>query len=114
MLGGQFKEGVARRSPDRVTPLALRPTQSVVSCAARHRDCRHCPPAKRGPPLAETLTDMNGLVEEGSVRHTGVSNFGSRLLGGACRLSDAPIFANQAQPHRPRTCGACTAATTCC
>jgi len=52
-----------------------------------------------GPPLAETLTAMNELVEEGLVRHIGVSNFDIRLLDEARRLSDAPIVANQVQFH---------------
>jgi len=51
------------------------------------------------PPLAETLSAMNELVDEGLVRHIGVSNFDVRRLDRARRLSDAPIFANQVQFH---------------
>jgi len=51
------------------------------------------------PPLEETLTAMNDLVEAGLVRHLGVSNFDIRLLDRARRLSDAPIVANQVQFH---------------
>jgi diketogulonate reductase-like aldo/keto reductase len=50
-------------------------------------------------PLAETLGAMNELVEEGLVRHLGVSNFDRPLLDRARRLSDAPIAANQVQFH---------------
>ncbi len=52
-----------------------------------------------GPPLAETLTAMNELVDEGLVRHVGVSNFDVRRLDEARRLSEAPIVTNQVQFH---------------
>jgi len=52
-----------------------------------------------GAPLAETLGAMNDLVDDGLVRHLGVSNFGVDRLAEARRLSDAPILTDQVQFH---------------
>lgn len=60
-------------------------------------------PADRIPigttPLAETLGAMNELVENGTVRHIGVSNFDIDRLDEARNLSEAPILTNQVQYH---------------
>jgi diketogulonate reductase-like aldo/keto reductase len=48
-------------------------------------------------PLAETFGAMADLVDDGLVRHVGVSNFDVRLLDRARSLGDVPIFANQVQ-----------------
>lgn len=48
-------------------------------------------------PLRETLAAMNGLVEEGKVRHLGVSNFGIDRLDRARELSEHGIVTNQVQ-----------------
>ncbi len=53
----------------------------------------------RMTPLSETLQAMEELVSQGRVRHTGVSNFPSKLVREACRLSNLPIFANQVEYH---------------
>lgn len=50
-------------------------------------------------PLRETLDAMSTLVEEGTVRHIGVSNFGVDRLDEARSLSEAPIFTDQVQFH---------------
>ncbi len=46
-------------------------------------------------PLEESFRVMNRLVEEGKVRHLGVSNFDRKLLDRACRLSETPLVTNQ-------------------
>ncbi len=48
-------------------------------------------------PLGETLGAVLELREQGAVRHIGVSNFPSRLVGEAQEI--APIFANQVEYH---------------
>jgi len=48
---------------------------------------------------AETLDAMNTLVDRGTVRHVGVSNFDVDLLEEARSLSEAPILTDQVQFH---------------
>ncbi|MEF8827126.1 MAG: aldo/keto reductase, partial [Halapricum sp.] len=47
----------------------------------------------------ETLRAMADLVDEGLVRHVGVSNFGVEKLRAAREASDVPIFTDQVQYH---------------
>lgn len=49
----------------------------------------------KGIPLAETFRALNQLVQEGKVRHLGVSNFNLRLLKQAVKLSATPLLTNQ-------------------
>ena len=52
-----------------------------------------------GTPLTETLDAMNELVDNGKVRHIGVSNFDLASLDKARQQSDSPILTDQVQYH---------------
>jgi 2,5-diketo-D-gluconate reductase B len=54
--------------------------------------------------FADTARAMTELVDDGLVRHVGVSNFSRRRLRKARRAADVPLFANQVQfhPYRPQ------------
>ncbi|NBC20934.1 MAG: aldo/keto reductase [Alphaproteobacteria bacterium] len=49
--------------------------------------------------LEETIAALNEVREAGLTRHIGVSNFTTRLLDEARRLSRAPILVNQVEFH---------------
>jgi diketogulonate reductase-like aldo/keto reductase len=49
----------------------------------------------RDIPLHETFRALNRLVEDGKVRHLGVSNFNLEQLKGAQALADTPLATNQ-------------------
>jgi diketogulonate reductase-like aldo/keto reductase len=56
-------------------------------------------PLSSAPDNAETLRAMNELVDAGTVRHIGVSNFGVDLLDEAREASEAPVLTDQVQYH---------------
>jgi 2,5-diketo-D-gluconate reductase B len=56
-------------------------------------------PLSNAPDHEETLRAMNELVDEGTVRNIGVSNFDIDLLDEARELSDAPVLTDQVQYH---------------
>lgn len=47
----------------------------------------------------ETLRAFDELVDEGRIRHVGVSNFDAKLVEEAQSALDAPLFANQVERH---------------
>jgi diketogulonate reductase-like aldo/keto reductase len=73
--------------------------ESLAKLGTDHVDLLLIHTPNRGTPLRETLDSMNELVEEGTIRHVGVSNFGVDRLERARSLSDAPIFTDQVQFH---------------
>lgn len=50
-------------------------------------------------PLAEQIGALNEVVAAGKVRHIGVSNYNTELMGEAVSLSKAPIVTNQIEYH---------------
>jgi 2,5-diketo-D-gluconate reductase B len=50
-------------------------------------------------PLAETIRALNAVKDAGQTRHIGVSNFTTRLIDEAVRLSDAPLVTDQVEYH---------------
>jgi diketogulonate reductase-like aldo/keto reductase len=50
-------------------------------------------------PLAETIEALNAVRAAGLTRHIGVSNFNTRLIEEAVRLSAAPLVTNQVEYH---------------
>ena len=56
-------------------------------------------PLSSAPDHEETLRAMNELVDRGTVRHIGVSNFDVDLLDAARESSDAPVLTDQVQYH---------------
>ncbi len=47
----------------------------------------------------ETMKGFNQLVDEGKIRHIGVSNFTPNLLEEALEISEKPLIANQVETH---------------
>lgn len=50
-------------------------------------------------PLAESTGALNDARSRGLTRHIGVSNYDAALLRETCRLSDAPVVADQCEYH---------------
>lgn len=50
-------------------------------------------------PLAETIAALNDARARGMTRHIGISNFPTRLMREALRLSEAPLVTNQVEYH---------------
>ena len=60
---------------------------------------------KPGMKLAETFRALNRLVQDGKVRHLGVSNFNLKLLKQSAALCETPLFTDQVSYSIPdRTC----------
>lgn len=86
----------------KVSPDHLRYDDVLKSCDASLRRLQmdfldlyliHWP--KTGMKLEETFQALNKLVQEGKVRHLGVSNFNLKLLKKSVTLSESPLLTNQ-------------------
>lgn len=106
LLGRALREaGVARETvfiTSKVSPSHLGYEDVLRSCAASlHRLAVdyldlyliHWP--ERGMNLPETFRALNRLVDEGKVRHLGVSNFNLKLLQQARTLCATPLLSDQ-------------------
>lgn len=69
--------------------------RSLKRLKTDHLDCYLYHQVDESVPLAETIGAMNELVEEGMVRHIGVSNFSLKRLKRAMGYSSVPIVLNQ-------------------
>lgn len=86
----------------KVDPSNLRYKDVLEACAKSLRRLQmdyldlyliHWP--SRSIPLRESFRALNQLVQEGRVRHVGVSNFDVRLMEQARAESEAPLFTDQ-------------------
>lgn len=106
LLGQAIREsGIPREDlfiTSKVDPANLRSQDVLKACenSLRRLDTDyldlyliHWP--SRSIPLDDSFRGLNQLVDEGRVRHVGVSNFDLRLLEKARAESETPVFTNQ-------------------
>ena len=107
-----FESGIVKREnliiATKVHPLRLR-TKKVVSSTIKslqklqldYVDIMyvHFPAFALGYSHKETLGALGKLVDEGKIRHIGVSNFTPNLIRDALEVIDKPIYANQIEHH---------------
>ncbi len=73
--------------------------ESLAKLRTDHLDLLLIHWPNRRVPTRETLDAMAELVENGSVKHVGVSNFKREALAEARDYADVPIFTDQVQFH---------------
>ena len=91
----------------KVSPEHLRYNDVLRACeeSLRHLDMEYIDlylihwPGPMGTKYEEAFRALNKLVQEGKVRHLGVSNFKLKLLKQVQQLSETPILTNQV-PYR--------------
>lgn len=106
LLGQAVRDsGLSRRSlfiTSKVSPDHLAYDDVLRSCENSLRRLKmeyldlyliHWP--KQGMNLAETFRALNALVQQGKVRHLGVSNFNLKMLERAVALSGTPLLIDQ-------------------
>ena len=69
--------------------------RSLKRLKTDYLDCYLYHQVEESVPLEETIGAMNELIDQGMVRHIGVSNFSAERLKRAMACSDAPILLNQ-------------------
>lgn len=106
LIGKAVRESKVRREAlfitSKVTPSHLRYDDVLTSCEKSLQRLQmeyidlyliHWPQA--GMKLEETFRALNKLVQDGKVKHLGVSNFNLKLLKQAREFSETPIVNNQ-------------------
>lgn len=107
-----FEKGIAKREEvivsTKVSPLSIRPKAAVKSTYKSLKRLQldyvdimyiHFPAFVLGYSHKKTLGALGELVDEGKIRHIGVSNFTPQLIKDALEVIDKPIFANQIEHH---------------
>ncbi len=86
---------------DRLAPVDVRPSTeaSLEALGLRTVDLLYVHRPKGGYDPAGTLAEYDALVDDGLVRHVGVSNFERAELDEAIDLLDAPLAAHQTEFH---------------
>ena len=107
-----FETGVVKREEiivaTKVFPMSVRPKAAVKST---HKSLKrlqldyidimyiHYPAFVLGYSHKKTLGALGELVDEGKIRHIGVSNFTPNQIRDALEVIDKPIYANQIEHH---------------
>jgi len=107
-----FESGIVKREEliiaTKIHPLRLRPKTVVKSTIKSLQKLQldyvdimyvHWPAFALGYSHKKTLGAIGKLVDEGKIRHIGVSNFTPQQIEDALEVIDKPIYANQIEHH---------------
>ncbi len=107
-----FETGIVKREEvivaTKVFPLSVRPKAAVKSTYKSLKRLQldyvdimyiHYPAFVLGYSHKKTLGALGKLVDEGKIRHIGVSNFTPNQIKDALEVIDKPIYANQIEHH---------------
>ncbi len=107
-----FSSGILKREEiivaTKLHPLKLRPRSAFKSATKSLKKLKldyidilyvHYPAFALGYSHNKTLNAISQLIDEGKVLHVGVSNFTTKMIDDALKVSDKPIYANQIEHH---------------